>query len=233
MTRCITYALLSLLLANKGLAQDSHDMTQVETAVNEYLVLSYPVSAQRHSVNITVDKFDRRLKLTKCDEALTHQILNHRERGGHVTVQTRCDGSEPWSVYVPAEVEILELVAVVTADILRGTQLGASHLEMQPRKTSLRGQGFATDTASLIGKQLKRGLRKGDRIRLSNLSHPTAIKRGDFVSVMASIGSISVVTKGTAMSAGRVGDQIRIKNNKSERIIKGRITGPGKAQVIL
>ena len=233
MIRRISCTLILTLFASVNISAENHDLANIHSSVYDYLSLNFPENAQRHSVNISVNKFDSRLKLAKCDDALTHQLLNRDKNGGHVTVQTRCEGLQPWSVYVPAEVTIEELVAVAKTDILRGTLLTLAHLELQPKKSSGRSQTGATNLQALVGKQLKQSLRQGEKIRLSGLINPTTIKRGDFVSVVASSGTITVVTRGTAMSAGRVGEQIRVKNNKTERVIKGQIMAPGKVRVIL
>lgn len=233
MVRRICCTLIALLGSNACFSSEMHDLTKVHGSVFDFLNRHFPVNEQRHSVKITVNNFDSRLKLSQCDNALTHNLLSRDPNGGQLTVQTQCEGSQPWSIYVPAEVIIEEMVVVAKTDLLRGVKLHASHLELQPRKASSRGQNGATNIMALVGKQLKRSLRKGEKIRLSSLTNPTAIKRGDFVSVIASSGSITVVTRGTAMSAGRVGEQIKVRNNKTERVIKGEITAPGKVKVIL
>lgn len=233
MVRSICCALIILLSSNACFSSDTHDLKVVQSSVFDFLHRHFPINEQRHSVKITVDSFDSRLKLTRCDNALTHNLLSRDPNGGQLTVQTQCKGSLPWSIYVPAEVIVKEMVVVAKTDLLRGVQLNAADLELQPRKASSRGQSGATNIAALVGKQLKRSLRKGEKVRLSGLISPTAIKRGDFVSVITSNGSIKVVTRGTAMSAGRVGEQIKVRNNKTERVIKGEITAPGKVKVIL
>lgn len=233
MVRRICCAFVILLSSNTCFGSESHDLTKVQSSVFDFLSRHFPVNERRHSVKITVDNFDSRLKLSACDNALTHKLLSRNTNGGQLTVQTQCQDTQPWSIYVPAEVIIEEMVVVAKTDLLRGIKLNHAHLELQPRKVSSRGQNGATNIELLIGKQLKRSLRKGEKVRLSSLINPTAIKRGDFVSVVASSGSITVVTRGTAMSAGRVGEQIKVRNNKTERVIKGEITAPGKVKVIL
>jgi len=235
--RDICYALLLLTFSQFTVGANKHiereDIHALQQGVEQFLSAHYPLGEQRHSVKITVNKFNKNLNLSKCDKSLTYKLLNTRLEGGQVTVKTSCGGSQPWSVYVPAKVDILQLVVVAKQDLLRGTQLTANQLELQPRLTSAQTQAYASDISIIIGKQLKQTLRKGDTIRLRSLTNPTVIKRGDFVSVQASNGIIHVVTRGTALSAGRMGEQIKIKNNSTNRIIRAKIIASGTVEVIL
>lgn len=232
MTRYISCALLTLLFSGIIHATESHDVGHIQNSVLQYLNQKYAITEQVKSVNITVDRLDERLKLSQCDESLTHKLLGGIEKTGHITVQTRCDGNQPWSIYIPADVVIMRMMVVAKADLLKGATLNANDFELQPRDAS-KHSNSATSIDALVGNYLKRSHRKGDTIRLSSVAKPIAVKRGDYVSVIASTGSITVVTKGTAMAQGRVGEQIRVRNNKSERIIKGQITGPGQVEITL
>ena len=42
---------------------------------------------------------------------------------------------------------------------------------------------------------------------------------------------MSITTKGTALSDGILGEQIKVKNNKSNRIIDAKVSGVGKVLV--
>jgi len=231
--RDICYVLLLFTLPPFVAAAERQNINDLQKGVEQFLSAHYPLGEQRHSVKIAVNKFNQHLHLSKCDKPLTHKLLNPRQQGGQITVQTICDGAKPWSIYVPAKVDILQLVAVAKQDLLRGTQLTENQLELQPRTISAHTQAYASNISMLIGKQLKQTLRKGDTIRLRSLINPTVIKRGDFVSVEASSGVIHVVTRGTALSAGRVGEQIKIKNNTTNRVIKAKIIASGTVAVIL
>jgi flagella basal body P-ring formation protein FlgA len=65
------------------------------------------------------------------------------------------------------------------------------------------------------------------------LDAPLVIKRGDTVSMEANIGGITVKTSGTAISDGRIGQQIRVKNNQSARVINAKVIGSGQVQSVL
>ena len=94
-------------------------------------------------------------------------------------------------------------------------------------------QGYSINIDDIVGKEVKYTINKGDAFRTSMLDAPLAIKRGDEVVMEASIGSIRVSSNGTAISDGRIGQQIRVKNNQSERVINARVVGPGKVASIL
>ena len=49
--------------------------------------------------------------------------------------------------------------------------------------------------------------------------------------IIASKGSMSVKMPGEALSDGHEGRQIRVKNSRSERIIRATVVGPGEVLV--
>src|SRR5690625_7830745 len=80
--------------------------------------------------------------------------------------------------------------------------------------------------------ELRRPLKRHEPFRTGLLVEPLAVNRGDEVRLEAEIGGITVSTRGTAMSSGRVGQQIRVKNNNSERVVAGRRVSPGDVHTI-
>ncbi len=60
---------------------------------------------------------------------------------------------------------------------------------------------------------------------------PILIKRGDAVTITAEGDGLSVKMPGVAMSDGRRGEQIRIKNNNSAKIVDAQVTEPGEVAV--
>jgi len=84
-----------------------------------------------------------------------------------------------------------------------------------------------------VGKALKRPASIGDTIMRHNLTRPLVIKRGDQVTLEASAGAITVVASGVAMSNGHIGEQIKVKNTSSKRIVNARIVNQGTVRVTL
>jgi len=51
--------------------------------------------------------------------------------------------------------------------------------------------------------------------------------------ISAGNSTIQVKMPGEALSAGSVGEQIRVRNLNSKRVVKARVTGPGQVEVAM
>ena len=60
------------------------------------------------------------------------------------------------------------------------------------------------------------------------LDSPQLIAKDDTVMITSQSSIMSVSTLGTALQNGKKGRQIRVKNNRSGKIIKAYVTGIGK-----
>ena len=62
----------------------------------------------------------------------------------------------------------------------------------------------------------------------SQLDVPIAVERGSKVQIVARRGGVEITGVGEALSAGRIGSQVRVRNQSSGRIVHGWVTGPGR-----
>ncbi len=80
----------------------------------------------------------------------------------------------------------------------------------------------------VFGKVAKRTIKQFAVISPYMLDSPLLIAKDDTVIITSSSSLMSVSTLGTALQSGKKGRQIRVKNNRSGKIIKAYITGVGK-----
>lgn len=209
---------------------------QLQQAVYHFIEDEMPVVTQGRSVESTkidVRRIDPRLRLTKCDEPLTHQLMQNRNVGGNLTVKSSCVGSTPWSIYTSAKVQMISPILVANRQLSRGDTLSEADIRLESRDTNSISYGFITDMETAVGMEVKRHIREGEALRKSQLVEPLAVLKGDNVIIEAVTDAISVVAPGEALSNGRTGQQIKVRNTKSERVIRAKVVGPGKVQVIL
>ena len=70
---------------------------------------------------------------------------------------------------------------------------------------------------------MSQNLSKGTILTKHMIKSPMAIKRGQMVTLIAKNSVIEVRMEGKAMSKGAIGERIKVKNLKTNRIVEGII----------
>jgi flagellar basal body P-ring formation protein FlgA len=223
-----TLVLLILsVFAHNALAQLAiEDLESLNVRIAQFLTEEYR-HAEASKVNVKVS-LDSRLRLAKCDQSLVFNLQDPNHSGGNITVHVACRGSSPWTILTSAQAIVYRPMAVASRNLQRGELINSADVDVAVLDVSQLRQGYKSTPEDIIGKQLKYPVNKGEAFRISVLDMPLAIKRGDQVSIEALTGNIRVATTGTAISDGRIGQQIKIKNNQSARILSAKVLGPGK-----
>lgn len=238
MTHRVFFACVLFVLAwsNKtALAADITSGASLNSEVQHYVtaqLTKLPEYADR-DVAVNVGQLDSRLQLKPCDVPLSKSIVSSRPYGANLSVKVACGGTNRWTIYVPTQLEQYAEVVVVSHPLRRGTILSTVDVALQKMNISQAGYGHISDINRAVGMQLQRNVQEGEALRFSHLKSPQIVKRGDRVMMEAGTASVSVVTTGKALSAGRLGDQVRVQNNKSERIIDAEVVAPGRVKVSL
>ena len=185
----------------------------------------------RHGIEI--QQIDPRLRLPACDQPLSASLESPAQPIGRVTVRVRCAGSSPWTVFVPGQVHIYRHVVVVNRPLKRKAILSPADLVLVERDIGLLNQGFLTAREQAAGKKLTRPVLPDQVLTAAHLEQAEVIHKGDQVVITARSASVSVRMPGEALSDGATGEQIRVRNQRSERVIKARVTGPGQVEVAM
>ncbi|WP_152221934.1 flagellar basal body P-ring formation chaperone FlgA [Pseudomonas sp. SCB32] len=201
----------------------------LEFKVEDYL----QSSAIEARYEIEVARIDPRLRLAECDKDLTQALESPAQPVGRVTVRVRCDGSSPWTVFVPATVKLYRQVVVTTQPLKRDHVIDAADISVVERDVGPLTQGYLTDPQRVIGLKLKRATVNDQVLAPVFLEQAEAIRKGDQVVIRARTSAINVVMPGEALSDGVPGQQIRVRNLRSQRIVKARVVEPGAVEVSL
>lgn len=222
---------LLLGLANSLQAQaKSQDLALLRQQAETYLFKHYQ-SDKNERLEIKLGFFDRRLNLAACEQELAFSLQDTAGPGGNVTVNCQCQDAESgWTYHLPAQVDIYRPVLVASAQIARGDLLDINDLSYETHNISQISDPISRE--DVVGKAAKRLINAGDIIRPALLDQPKAISRGETVSITARSGSIRVVMQGTAMTDGKLGQHIRVRNNQSDRIISARVVGQAAVEIL-
>ena len=97
-----------------------------------------------------------------------------------------------------------------------------SDLELVLSKKSS-NNSFYNNKKDLVGRKIKQNLKMGQLLHPRHLYEKFDIQRGDYLSIISSVGAASVAVSGKALDSGNLGDLIKVQNLRSGNVIKGYV----------
>ena len=238
LAQLFSIVLLLAQVSHAQFARANETTEQIQHAVELYIHerLESMADHQRikdsSDIQVKVGRLDTRLRFTPCgDQNLLIEDHSGSILGGRYLLKATCSGESSWSLYVPVHISITKPVVVAIQSIPRGTTLVPAMLQMTDWKVSDLRRGYLDSLDLAVGKQLRRPLSAGRPISPDQLSTAHAVLKGDEVLIEALIGLLSVKSAGIALSNGGIGEQINVRNSRSDKIIRARVVGPGKVRV--
>lgn len=165
-----------------------------------------------------------------CNQPLNINT-NNQQSLGRITLLIAC--ANEWSAYMPIDLNIYRPVVVATKPLANGAVIGADDVELNALEISQLVGTYITTLEETIGMGVKRPITPGKAILVQQLEQPMLIRRGEAVIINAKSGELAVKMTGTAMTDGRRGELIRIKNRTSSRIVDGRVIASGQVTVAM
>lgn len=198
----------------------------------EFTVEDYLATSQTEGrYEIQVNQLDPRMRMPMCDKELTASLESPAKPLGRVTVKVRCEGTSPWTVFVPAQVRLFRDVVTTSRPLRRAGIVEPGDVILRERDISAINQGYLTSVEQAIGQRLTRPMVTDQVITLVHLEQAEVIRKGDQVVITARSGTLSVRMPGEALSNGGMSEQIRVKNLNSQRVIKAQVIAPGQVEV--
>jgi len=235
-----THFYSALLLANtllmSGLTQAITSPQAISTAVHRHvgkLLKDHKLTNNgQQRIAFDVARIDPNLRMPSCSKALSLK-KNEPRLLGRVSIRVRCDGNKPWQIYVPVTIKAFQKVVTATTPLAREQRLEAGLIELTEKEVSRLTQGYFSSVAAVTGKSLKRPVPMNGVIQPNMLIEAMVIKRGDEIMIIAKSGALSVRSAGIAISNGRVGQQIQVKNKASKRVITARVINGNLVEVVM
>lgn len=174
---------------------------------------------------------DRRLRLATCDVPLEAYMPPGGRIGGTSTIGVRCAGSVEWSLFVQVRARIYADVAVATRPLARGELLGAHDVRLDERDITRLPGGFLTQLSEVVGMKVRRPLGTGSVIARGAIDAPRLVRRGQIVTLIAGKGGVEIRTTGKALADGAAGERVRVRNERSSRVVEGVVAEDGTVRV--
>jgi len=180
-----------------------------------------------------VGNIDPRLNLKPCTSDIDFAFNRQPISQNNVTVLASCEDVQPWKLYISVTFNIFGPVIIASETIHRGQIISPLQLEARDEVVNKHNHASFSDKAHIEGMIAKRSIRSGAIIQANQLKPPKLVKRGDNVVIVASNNAISVRMNGTALMDGSLGQQISVRNNQSERVVRARVNKTGLVTITL
>lgn len=208
-----------------------HDVEDIASTAESFLASNLAATDKR--VSAKAGMLDPRLKLARCDVALEAFVRRGTKVASRTIVGVRCNGLNPWKLYVPVDVIVTEEVLVAIRGLPKGHQLTAADLSKEQRDISGLATGYLTGIEQLNGRRLKHPILAGRLITPSMLQADVVVQRGQSVTLLVKNSTLNISMTGKALSDGVVNERIRVENVATGRVIEGVVRSPQHVEILV
>ncbi len=222
-------SLTLLLFSTSSIAANEYQsLSSIQETVVHFIQANIDTS-QDH--DIRVNKLDSRLKLQKCTVPLEAYSNNDRFDAGVLSIGVRCHGKHKWALYNSAKLIFYQQVLVLKRSLKRNSLVDTDNVVLKKYPSTKIRRGYFTQYQQIKNQLTTRNIRAGTILQPTHLRTPKLIKKGEQVIIHASSSSISIKMSGRALMDGSLGQQIRIKNSKSKKVIEATVVKAGIVSV--
>jgi len=230
MSKLKIFIIFSLILASQSsmVHGQTLDREQLQDFVKLFLEENLVTPAQG-KMTIKVSSIDPRIILKPCLSPLVANIPENHN-GRNVNIKINCNDSTPWHLFIPTRIQMVVPVVVANGIISKGSRVDETNTAIEFRDTRrIRGE-ILDDINTVIGTRAKRKLSTGAILTRKNICF---VCKGSHVTIIAKSKDFMIKTAGVALKDGAIGEQIRIRNEKSGRTVTGRVTAINKVVINL
>lgn len=132
---------------------------------------------------------------------------------------------------IRAKVEVLKNIIVASRFLPRNTVISYEDVKVVKKWCDRAYPNQVSDVTEIIGKTVNGRVKANYEISRNMIRDSVAIKRGKLVRIIFKRGPLSVSTIGSSEQNGDLGDLIRVKNLRSNKIVYARVEGDSLVRV--
>ena len=140
-----------------------------------------------------------------------------------VRVELIVDERTERAMTVTADTRFFREVLVSTRNVRRGEALQAEMFELEECDITKQNEGYFFDFADLEGGRAKRSIGANRVVTQRHVEPVPVILRGEEVTLILETDNVRLSIKGKALQDGGIGQQIRVRNGDSRKVLQGEV----------
>ncbi len=225
----IVMLVLMLVTATPSIASERQSLASIKMQTEKFIE-QYPYESP-YPPRYVIRKLDSRLRLAACDKDLTIIFANPARRSGNTAVTVSCSNKPSWKIHLPVNIELFDDVMVTTKPHLRGQNIDTAALKLKKRVTSSLNQGYFNQSENFSQLQAKRNLPSGTVLTPANLVLRMMVRSGQKVTLVLQYKGLQVRSSGRALRSAGLGQIVKVRNNQSNKIVEGVVSGDAQVTV--
>ena len=183
-------------------------------------------------MEVSVGSLDSRLRLAPCARVEPYLPVGSR-LWGRTRLGLRCvEGPTAWNVFLPVTIKAFGPAWVLTGNVAPGAVLTANDATEAEVDWAAETAPVMANPDLWVGQVAARQLVAGQALRQSMVRAPMLFRAGAQVKVVAQGPGYAVTSAGQALTAGAVGQTVRIRMENG-RIVSGIVSEGGTVDVTL
>ncbi|MGZ8314738.1 MAG: flagellar basal body P-ring formation chaperone FlgA, partial [Telluria sp.] len=178
----LTHLTALLLTSQLAVAQQPAPARQDPAAVRQVVeqYLKAQTAGLAGKVTVSVGKLDPRMSLAACPAPEAFQQPGARA-WGKTTVGVRCASPAPWTVYIQAQVSVVNDYVAAAVPLVQGQTIDKSQLAMVKGDIAALPNGVVTDMEQAVGRTSVMSVQSGAPLRADMLRSKPVVQQGQLV----------------------------------------------------
>ncbi|MGE3320354.1 MAG: flagellar basal body P-ring formation chaperone FlgA [Candidatus Berkiella sp.] len=209
-------------------ANEIHQPALIYEAVEKHVnvELSRAPSAL-NDIKTHIGTIDSRVRLQACERPLNTITEFGNIQQKHLTIKVSCDAPVKWSLRVPVKLQIFQPVVIAAMPIPRDQVISANDIQIHKQDVNQLNDGYFQTEEEIIGLSTVKTIQPGAVIKRHMVRQPIAIRRGETVKIVIISPGFTLEADGVAQADGAIGDTIRVKNSRSNKMIDAKVKSSG------
>jgi flagellar basal body P-ring formation protein FlgA len=232
-TRLLQSVLILTLLCSGGArAQAVQSPEAVIATAERFVIAQLGPPAADVAYHATARPLDSRLRLAPCTQPLAATLASPAQMAARVSISVSC--TQPrWSLLVPVSIETELPVLVLLQAAARDAKLTSADVEIRRMRVAGLATTYIRDPAQLADRHLKTAAAPGTALDVGLLVPDILVKRGQRVTLVATVAGLEVRAQGEAISDATANGRVRVLNLDSRRIVEGQVETRDRVRVSL
>ena len=220
------FFLLAVTILYPATSVANSGVQQAIEAVEGFLANSYDSSESNFRWQVKPP--DHRLLLTECESPPGLEPPADLKKMGKISFKVSCPSPTPWSIYLSTTVHQRVPTWESVVPISRDEVVHRSHLEKRDRWYTSPPSGLITSANQIVGKVARQNIFPGDPIREKSLRDAILVRKGHLLRANITTPGFSVGTQVIAQEQGALGETIKVRNAKTEKLMTAVVAGAGQ-----